>query len=44
MFPVDAVFYESAEERSCLAKAARAKRTLEEMTAYLPGEFLKAFL
>ncbi|XP_057678665.1 sorting nexin-14-like [Corythoichthys intestinalis] len=32
----DAIFYESAEERSAVAKKARAELTLEEMTAYLP--------
>ncbi|XP_049612143.1 sorting nexin-14 [Syngnathus scovelli] len=32
----DAIFSESAEERDGPAKAARARRTFEEMTAYLP--------
>ncbi|XP_077442886.1 sorting nexin-14-like isoform X2 [Stigmatopora argus] len=32
----DAVFYKSAEERGAAAKKARAERTLEAMTAYLP--------
>ncbi|XP_061610345.1 sorting nexin-14-like isoform X2 [Phyllopteryx taeniolatus] len=32
----DAIFYESVEERSGQAKRARAKRTFEEMIAYLP--------
>ncbi|XP_077408109.1 sorting nexin-14-like isoform X2 [Vanacampus margaritifer] len=32
----DAIFYESVEERSSLAKKARAKQTFEAMVGYLP--------